>query len=140
MLRIFAGRVYYVDDHAIWSVPARGGAPATRLVAVGDTDPTDVLVEPACLYWSNGRYIRRLELDRADAAPEIIADEENYQERDRAPSSPQRRPGTLASDGRFLYWPDAGGERIMRARRDPRPPPIRPSGWRPGSKERRARR
>ena len=125
LMRIFDGRLYYVDDRALWSVPVRGSAPPTRLVAIAERDPTDVLFEPGCLYWADGRKIRRVELGRAGAQPEIVADETTYQE-DQFVNAERWRPGTLASDGRYLYWPDTGGERIMRARRDPRPPPPRP--------------
>ena len=124
MMRLFAGQLYFVDDQAIYSVPIAGGAQPKRLVAIGDSDPTDVLSEPGCLYWADGHKIRRVDLDRAGAAPEIIADDENYQE-DLSRRQQHWRPGTLVSEGRFLYWPDISGERIMRARRDPRPPPAR---------------
>jgi hypothetical protein len=118
--RIFAGRLYYVDDGAIWSVAVGGGSPSVRHVETGKAGATDILAEPGCLYWSNTRKIQRAALDGAlPANPEVIADEQNY-----TPSG--QHTHVLATDGKYLYWPDAAGERIMRARRDPRPPPPRP--------------
>jgi hypothetical protein len=126
-MQILAARLYYVDDDALWSVPAAGGAAPVRLAAAGGAEVTDLLAEAGCLYWADGRKIRRLALGdggaAATATPEIIADERDYQEAAHQITGVRRY--VLATDGRFLYWPDVGGDRIMRARCDPRPQPAR---------------
>ena len=124
-MRIFDGRLYYVDDEAIWSVAVVGGAPPVRHAFTGSAGATDLLADGACLYWSNGRTIQRAALDvDFPASSEVIADERNYHQS--AHQVTGQRSQVLASDGRYLYWPDAAGDRIMRARRDSHPLARRP--------------
>jgi hypothetical protein len=120
VLRIFDGRLYYIDDDSIWSVSIPAQTPPVRHVAIGPSDTTDLLAEPGCLYWANRRTIKRAVLGAGGSGiPDVIADEQTYTQA-LGPSEVAGRL-LLATDGRFLYWPDAAGERIMRVRRDPRP-------------------
>jgi hypothetical protein len=119
-MTVSGGRVYYPYDWAIWSVPVTGGAPPVRHVELGFDGAVALLVDQGCLYWATERNIKRLAVDaRAPAAPEMVADERDYQ----LPSD-QRLGRVLATDGQFLYWPDPGADRLMRAGRCPAASPL----------------
>jgi hypothetical protein len=132
-IRIADRRAYFTREDGIWSVPVQGGAPAVRQVAASMSKTIDLLVQGACVYWADDRRINRA---RLGAPPEIVADESEYQwTRALSNSDPRSVSDSvldrriLASDGRFLYWADAGDERIMRVAPAPEvhpaaPPPI----------------
>jgi hypothetical protein len=136
-IRVAEGRAYFTREDGIWSVPARGGAPAVQHVAASMAKTIDLLVQGACMYWADDRRINRARLGAAAAAtpalPEIVADESEYQwTRALSNSDPRSTSDAvldrriLASDGRFLYWADAGDERIMRAAPAPEVHPAAP--------------
>ena len=84
---------------------------------MGPAGARAIVVESGCLYWADGHAIRRARLDGPGrATPEVVASEEST------------LGESLATDGRFLYWPDGVGGRIMRAGRgvqvrEANPPP-----------------
>jgi hypothetical protein len=133
IVRLVGGRAYFAHDEGLWSAPLDGSARPTRHAELGRGGALDLLVEGGCLYWVTEHAISRVAVDGgAPSAPEIIADEPTYQPRGGdVNGSPDLVPAEgryLATDGRFLYWPDTGGDRIMRAARDERviapTPPI----------------
>jgi hypothetical protein len=132
IVRVVAGYAYFVHDEALWSAPIDGGAPPTRRAELGRGGALDVLVEGGCLYWATERTIGRVALDSgAPRTPEVIADYRTFQptdiDVDRVGEVTRDEPSyTLATDGRFLYWPDRGGGRIMRAARASRAPAPAP--------------
>jgi hypothetical protein len=133
-IRLADGRAYFTRDDGIWSVPVQGGAPAIRHVAASVSKVIDLLVQGTCVYWADDRRINRARIGTdADAAPETLADESEYQwTRALTDSDPRMASDTvldrrvLASDGRFLYWADAGDERIMRVAPAPQVRPVAP--------------
>jgi hypothetical protein len=124
VVRIVRGTAYYVADSALWSVAIDGHMPPVRHVSIGERGATDLLVDRECLYWSDGNVIRRAAIGGSGEGrgAEAIADGWTYGVAGRLDDA-----GELATDGHFLYWPDAAGERIMRLGRDPRPQPARPA-------------
>ena len=122
-MTVAGGRVYYPYDWAIWSAPIAGGAQPVRHAELGVDGAADLLVDQRCLYWATDRNIKRLAIDGAPpVVPQIVADEGNYQL-----ASDQLFGRVLATDGQFLYWPDAGGDRLMRTGRDSRSQPPSPA-------------
>ena len=121
-MRVFGGRIYYVDDDTLWSIAVRGGEQPKRHVPVGRDGARDMLVDRGCLYWSNGRTIKRVSMGVGAPAPEVIADERSYQVAESLDATSE-----LATDGDFLYWADAGGERIMRVGRASKVQPAGPA-------------
>jgi hypothetical protein len=73
-----------------------------------------LLVNDKCAYWTNKHAIMRVRLDgEAPTSPEVVADDDNY------------RGGTIATDGRFLYWQNLKNAAFVRVGRDPRAVPPR---------------
>jgi hypothetical protein len=109
------GRVYYLDDGGLFSVPMAGGQPATRHLDFAGPEAGDLVVEGACAYWTTPHAIMRARLDgKGPQAPEIVADDASYQD------------GAIATDGRFLYWHDQEHGKFVRAGRSASAVPVRP--------------
>ena len=107
------GRVYYLDDGLLSSVPIDGSKPATVISASAGIGATNLLVDHKCLYWTNQKGIVRTRPD-GKGTPEIVADADTY------------RGGAIATDGTFLYWHDPTHNRFLRAGRDSRSLQPRP--------------
>jgi hypothetical protein len=111
------GRVYYLDEGSLWSVPADGSQPPTQQLDGTGPGAQHLLVDGPCAYWTSAHAIRRLRLDGdGPHRAEVVADETTY------------RDGPIATDGRFLYWEDLQHDRFMRIGRDSRaisPKPAR---------------
>jgi hypothetical protein len=125
IVRLVGGRAYFAHDEALWSAPLDGSVRPTKHAELGRGGALDLLVDGGCLYWVTESTIGRVALDGgAPGSPEVIADHRFYQPMesdlhsalDMVPSE----HSYLATDGRSLYWPDEGGDRIMRAARDAR--------------------
>jgi hypothetical protein len=101
------GRVYFVNDDAIWSVQP-DGSELTKHVEVGPEGASHILLDRGCLYWTNDTEIRRAKLsDGSSKSSEIIADDRTY-----------RGQSNMATDGKSLYWFDLRQDRILRLGRD----------------------
>jgi hypothetical protein len=107
------GRVYYLDDGLLSSVPNDGSKPATVISASAGIGAANLVVDHTCLYWTNHQGIVRTRSDGKGTA-EIVADADTY------------RGGTIATDGTFLYWHDPTHDRFLRAGRDNRSLQPRP--------------
>ena len=109
------GRLYFVNDDAIWSVRL-DGSDRTKHVDVGPAGASHILVDRGTLYWVNEREIRRSNLSGDQSrSSEIIADEETY-----------RGQTNIATDGQNLCWYDLRRDRILCLGRDARSLPPRP--------------
>jgi hypothetical protein len=112
---IAEGRLYFVNNDAIWSVRL-DGSDLTRQVEVGPAGASHILVDRGTLYWANEREIRRLNLSGDPSrSSEIIEDEETY-----------RGQTNIATDGQNLCWYDLRHDRILCLGRDARSLPPRP--------------
>jgi hypothetical protein len=110
-LAINAGRIYYPDAGAIFSVPIAGGAPPTRHAAYGEQQGVlDVLADGACVYWvtSAGAILRA---QAQGGVAERIGSLAPPREADRISSH------ELATDGSYLYWADSKSGSILRVGR-----------------------
>jgi hypothetical protein len=103
-LWVAENRVFFADAGSLWSVPVDGRAPPVEQIALGAGEIRGLLVQPPCFYWTSGTTLRRAHLDRGKGqTPVTLADERNF------------GGGTIATDGRFLYWGDPKTRRIVRA-------------------------
>ncbi len=100
-LVVAGGRVYYLDDGALWSVPVDGAKPPTRHTDKVGTSVKNLLADRSCLYWTSDRGILRMGL-KGKSSPELIADDRSY------------HGGSIVSDGSFLYWQDTVEHRFKR--------------------------
>jgi hypothetical protein len=131
VLRVAGGRVYFVFDEAIWSAPVRGPATPTRLTELPRSGAFDLLVDGGCVYWATEHVIGRIAVDGgAPRTPQVIADQRSYEPTPVYQIGVHDGTGTrhaiLATDGRHLYWPDNGNDRIVRVGRDARTAPPAP--------------
>jgi hypothetical protein len=128
-LKLANGRIYFPDKEAIWSAPVDGKGGPVRHVFIGSGGTRDLLVERRCLYWTDGRAIKRAALDaRGAGTSEVIADDRSYLVGHFDTLGATAFAIDLATDGRFLYWADSRGGRLMRVGRSARrmaPPPER---------------
>ena len=105
------GKVFYLDEGSLYSVPIDGSQPPSLLVdETGPREwPDHLLVDDHCAYWTNQYAIMRVRLDGAGpTSPEIVADDATY------------RGGTIATDGKFLYWQYMQRGGFLRVGRDAR--------------------
>ena len=104
-LAVAGGRVYYLDDGALWSVPTDGAKPPTRHTEKIGTGAKNLLVDRSCLYWTNDRGILRTKMN-GKAPPDVIADDSSY------------HGGSIVTDGSFLYWHDTVEHKFKRLGRN----------------------
>jgi hypothetical protein len=108
------GKVFYLDEDSLYSAPIDGSQPPSRLVnGTGPRAwPDHLLVDGQCAYWTIRHAIMRVRLDgEVPRSPEIVADDATY------------RGGTIATDGKFLYWQRMQHGGFLRVGRDARAVP-----------------
>ncbi len=113
-LAVANGRIYYLDQGGLFSVPVAGGRSPTQHLAATGPLSTDLIVDQACAYWATPQTIKRLRLD-GRGSPEIVADEASYQ------------GGAMATDGKLLYWFDQEHHKFVRVGRSTSVVPPRPA-------------
>ena len=106
-MALHRGRLYYLDNNSLFSVPLDGSTPPAEHVTGLDADrDATVLADHDCLYWTTKTAIMRAKLCRpGQLKPELIADRFTYD------GSP------IGTDGKHLYWIDEGRQHLMRAGR-----------------------
>jgi hypothetical protein len=105
------GKVFYLDEDSLYGAPIDGSRPPSRLVdGTGPRGwPDHLLVDGQCAYWTNKHAIMRVRLGgEGPRSPEIVADDATY------------RGGTIATDGKFLYWQRMQHGGFLRVGRDAR--------------------
>jgi hypothetical protein len=114
-LALANGRVYYLDDGGLYSVPMEGGQPPTQHLASTGPRAEHLVVDGICAYWTNPQAVMRVRLEgKGPRSPEIVADDANYQ------------GGAIAADGNFLYWHGQEHSKFVRVGRSPSAVPPRP--------------
>ena len=109
-MALHRGRLYYLDNKSLFSVPLDGSAPPAEHVTGLDFDSeATVLVDRDCLYWSTRATIMRAKIGGpGQLKPELVADKYSYD------------GSSIGTDGKHLYWIDEGRRHIMRAARSTR--------------------
>jgi hypothetical protein len=106
-LTVSAGRIYYLDDGALQSVPLDGSAPPTRHADSPGVETSQLLIDRGCAYWTSERGLYRMRL-HGPAAPEMIVSHTKF------------GGEHILTDGKHLYWHDVNTLKFNRLVRSER--------------------
>jgi hypothetical protein len=104
-LVVGGGRLFFVDENRLLSIPLDGSAPPAEHFKGIDVDrySATLLVERGCLYWNTAAALMRGKLGQDGLSkPEVIAGKDTFD------------GSAMDSNGEYLYWIHEASSRVMR--------------------------